>query len=184
MRRLACLVLLATVAACARPPAPVVAPVVGPRRNFPSSSCRSSRPISPGQRAAGTHDLGWRLLQAGELKNAEREFNAALKTAPAFYPAEAALGWLEIARKDMKAALPHFDRALERQPKDLSSLVGRGQALLALNRESDALTAFEAALAVDPSLPDLSGRVAVLRFRGQQDDAESRARGGARRARG
>ena len=130
MRRLACFVLLTTVAACARPPAPVVTPVVARRRNFPSSSRRSSRRISPGQPAAANHDLGWRLLQAGDLKNAEREFNTALKTAPAFYPAEAALGWLEIARKDAKAALPHFDRALERQPKDLSSLVGRGQALL------------------------------------------------------
>ncbi|MEO8258031.1 MAG: tetratricopeptide repeat protein [Acidobacteriota bacterium] len=169
MRRLACLVLLATVAACARTPAPVVAPVVSTPR-FPDFMA----PVVPadfgGTAAASAQDLGWRLLQAGELKGAEREFNAALKTAPAFYPAAAALGWLEMARKDMKAALPHFDRALERQPADLSSLVGRGQALLALNREADALTAFQAALAVDPSLPDLAGRVAVLQFRGQQDN--------------
>jgi tetratricopeptide (TPR) repeat protein len=182
MRRLACFMLLATVAACARPPAPVVAPVVGSAPRFPEFIV----PVVPaglaGMPAANNHDLGWRLLQAGELKNAEREFNTALKTAPAFYPAEAALGWLEIARKDLKAALPHFDRALERQPKDLSSLVGRGQTLLALNRESDALTAFEAALAVDPSLQDLSGRVAVLRFRGQQDTL-NRAREAARAGR-
>src|SRR6185436_8359027 len=91
-----------------------------------------------GTSAASSHDLGWRFLQAGDLKNAEREFNLALKTVPGFYPAEAALGWLEIARKETRAALPHFDRALERQPADVSSLVGRGQTLLALNRESDA----------------------------------------------
>ena len=184
MRRLTCLVLLATVAACARPPAvPVVTPVVS---YFAPKFPEFIAPVVPaglaGTPAAGNHDLGWRFLQAGELKNAEREFNTALKTVPAFYPAEAALGWLEIARKDMKAALPHFDRALERQPADLSSLVGRGQGLLALNRESDALTAFEAALAVDPSLPDLAAHVAVLRFRGQQDTL-NRARAAARAGR-
>jgi len=181
MRRLACLVLLAAVAACAPPRPPVVAPVVSAPK-FPEFVTPAVPADLIGTAAAVNLDLGWRLLQAGELKSAERELNAALKTAPAFYPAAAALGWLEIARKDMKAALPHFDRALERQPKDLSSLVGRGQALLALNRESDALTAFEAALAVDPSVPDLSGRVEVLRFRGQQDNL-NRAREAARAGR-
>ena len=182
MRRLACLALLATVAACARPPAPVVTPVVSSAPKFPEFIV----PVVPadlaGTRAAGEYDLGWRFLQAGDLKNAEREFSTALKTAPAFYPAEAGLGWLETARKDTKAALQHFDRALERQPADLSSLVGRGQTLLALNRESEALSAFEAALAVDPLLPDLSGRVAVLRFRGQQANL-NRAREAARTGR-
>lgn len=182
MRRLACLALLATVAACARPAPPVVNPVVSYAPRFPEFIA----PVVPadlaGTRAAGSHDLAWRFLQAGDLRNAEREFSTALKTSPAFYPAEAGLGWLETARKDLRAALVHFDRALERQPADLSSLVGRGQALLALNRESEALSAFEAALAVDPSLPDLPGHVAVLRFRGQQANL-NRAREAARAGR-
>jgi tetratricopeptide (TPR) repeat protein len=100
------------------------------------------------------------------LKTAEREFSAALKGAPAFYPAETSLGWVELARKDAKAALPHFDRALELNPQgDVSAYVGRGQALLALNRETDAIGAFEAALAADPSQPDLARRIEVLKFR-------------------
>ena len=86
-----------------------------PRRSFPSSSRRSCRPAFAGHAAAEHHDRGWAFLQAGDLKSAEREFAAALKAAPAFYPAEAALGYVELARKDPKAALPHFDRALERQ---------------------------------------------------------------------
>ena len=93
-----------------------------------------------------------------------------MKLTPGFYPADAGLGYVELARKDAKAALPHFDRALERDAQQLSALVGRGQALLALNRESEALAAFEAALAVDPSLGELARRVEVLRFRGQQND--------------
>jgi tetratricopeptide (TPR) repeat protein len=182
MRRFACFALLAAVAACARPPvAPVVAPVVSAPK-YPEFIVPAVPADLAGTRAAANHEAGWNLLQAGDLKNAEREFSAALKTVPAFYPSEAGLGWLEIARKEPKAALAHFDRALERQPADVSSLVGRGQVLLALNREADALAALEAAVAADPSLPELPGRIAVLRFRRQQDDL-NRAREAARAGR-
>src|SRR5947209_15568394 len=58
---------------------------------------------------------GWTFLQAGDLKNAEREFDTALEVAPAFYSAEIGLGYVELARRDHKAALAHFHRALERQ---------------------------------------------------------------------
>src|SRR5205085_8315149 len=74
------------------------------------------------------------------------------------------------ARDDAKAALPHFDRALEQEKLQLSALVGRGRSLLALNRESEALPAFEAALAINPSLGDIARRVEVMRFRSQQND--------------
>lgn len=132
--------------------------------------------------AASAHDRGWRFLQAGDLKNAEREFSVALKTAAAFYPAEASLGYVELARKDPRAALPHFDRALDRYGSDAGTLVGRGQTLLALNRNSEALAAFSAALAADPSLVDIARRVDVLKFRTQQDDLV-RARDAARAGR-
>jgi Flp pilus assembly protein TadD len=42
--------------------------------------------------------------------------------------------------------------------------------LLELNRDGEALASFEAALKADPSLADLKGRVAVLRFRALQDN--------------
>src|SRR5262249_34302462 len=58
-------------------------------------------------------------------------------------------------------------------------LVGRGEALLALKRESDAAEAFEAALAVDPTLGEIRRRVEVLRFRGSEEDI-ARARRAAR----
>ena len=117
--------------------------------------------------AAASASRGWSFLQAGDLRTAEREFAAALRILPAFYPAETSLGYLELARKDAKSALPHFDRALDlnAQHDDVSAFLGRGQALLALNRESEALTAFEAALAADPSQSELARRVEVLKFR-------------------
>ena len=133
--------------------------------------------------AAASASRGWALLRAGDLRTAEREFATALKTQPAFYPAETSLGYLELARKDPRAALPHFDHALELNAKrdDVAAFLGRAQSLLALNREADALGAFEAALAADPSQTDLARRVEVLKFRNvEQGVARARdaARGG------
>jgi tetratricopeptide (TPR) repeat protein len=117
--------------------------------------------------AAAAASRGWAFLQSGDFRTAEREFASALKAQPAFYPAETSLGYLELARKDAKAALPHFDRALELngQKDDVSAFLGRATALMALNRESDALSALESALAADPSQTELARRVEVLKFR-------------------
>jgi tetratricopeptide (TPR) repeat protein len=135
-------------------------------------------PVVPAALASGpaaeSYARGWAFLQIGELKIAEHEFDDTLKTTPAFYPAETSLGYVELARKDAKAALPHFDRALELNPErgDVSTFIGRGESLLALGRESDALAAFEAAVAADPSQTELARQVEVLKFRaGRLDDA-------------
>lgn len=174
MRRLVLLALLATVAACA--PKPLPAPVVVSAPKFPDFIVPAVPASLAGTPAAANQDRGWRFLQAGDFKNAEREFESALKTTPAFYPAENALGYLELARKDPKAALPHFDRALEAGAPDLSGLMGKSQALLALNRENEVLPVLEAALVIDPSLVEVAGRVEILRFRRQQEDlARARA---------
>ena len=60
--------------------------------------------------------------------------------------------------------------------------MARGQSLLALNRESEALAAFTAALAADPSLTDLARRVEVLKFRNAEQGI-ARARDAARAGR-
>ena len=104
-------------------------------------------------RGGDQRSRGWAFLQAGDLKNAEREFAAALKAAPAFYPAETALGYVELARKDAEGGAAAFrSRArVSRSRDDVSALLGRGAgAARRSNREADALAAFEAALAVDP----------------------------------
>ena len=51
--------------------------------------------------------------------------------------------------------------------------------MVALNRESDAVPAFEAALAVDPSMADVQRRIDVLKFRASEQDV-ARARQAAR----
>lgn len=155
------LVLLAA-AACA--PKTIVVPVVTAPK-FPEFIRPEVPAALAGSDAAFMHDRAWRFLQAGDFRSAERDLAVALRATPAFYPAETAAGYVAFAQADTNAALAHFDRALARQPDYTSALVGRGQALLALDRESEAIAAFEAALAVNPSLVDLRRRVEVLRFR-------------------
>ncbi len=95
--------------------------------------------------AAWSHDRGWRFLQAGDLRNADQEFGLALRS-PDFYPSMAGRGYVELARDEPHAALGYFDQALAVRADYVSALVGRGETLLALHREADAIAAFERAL--------------------------------------
>ncbi|MDQ3212190.1 MAG: tetratricopeptide repeat protein [Acidobacteriota bacterium] len=177
-RRVAHALLIAAVlaAACAAPRRPPVlpAPVVTPRFPefiYPAPPARLGAPL-----AAAEHEIGWQWLQSGELRNAERSFAAVLKTVPQFYPAEAGLGFVALAKKDHREAASHFDRALAADASYAPALAGRGEALLALGQRDQALTSFEAAVAADPKLTDLRGRIGVLRFRGMQDDVDAARR--------
>lgn len=128
-----------------------------------------------GTAAAIAHERAWRFLQAGDLRGAEREAGTALQASPAFYPAEATSGYIALARKEPKIALSHFDRALERQPTYVSALLGRGRALQALERDEDAIAAYQAALAQDAGLSDVARQIDLLRFRGaERQIAEAR----------
>src|SRR5580765_4123940 len=113
MRKLL-LATLVFLSACAPKTAP--APVVTAPK-FPDFMRPVVPPALADGPAAASASRGWAFLQAGDFRTAEREFAAALKTTPAFYPAETSLGYLELARKDVKAALPHFDRAIELNPQ-------------------------------------------------------------------
>ena len=158
----------AIAAACAPKTTPPAAPTA-PR--FPDFMF----PAVPAALATSTvaneqHEAGWRWLQAGDTRAAERQFGAVLKDNPAFYPSHAGLGYSAFARKDFKSAVGHFDRAVAADAKYAPALVGRGEALLALGEASAALTSFEAAVAADPNLTGLRSRIDVLRFRAVQDD--------------
>ena len=159
---------LATLAsACARPVAPpVVTTPHYPDYIFPTLS-------EPDPKQADLlldHDVAWRWFQAGDLSRAEAGFLAVLKRSPEFYPTETALGYLELARKNLEAAAQRFDSALERNAGYVAALVGRGEAMLALSREPEALASFEAAVKIDPGLQTIARRVEVLRARAQQQN--------------
>jgi tetratricopeptide (TPR) repeat protein len=166
-RTLLAVLLASAAAACA--PKTIAPPVVTaprfPEYVFPASPAGLGTPATVERQKAG-----WQWLQAGDFRSADRNFNAALKLTPSFYPAEAGLGYSALARKDPKGALQHFERAVTADPRYAPALAGRGDALLALGERERALQSFESAVAADPTLTSLRSRIDVLRLRGLQDD--------------
>jgi len=170
-RLFAACAIAAVVAGCAKNPPPA-APPAGPPR-FPDFVF----PTVPGSLDTGparfNHQYGWQWLQAGDLKAAERNFSAALRLTPSFYPAEAGLGYVSLARKDAREAASHFDRVLATSALYAPALAGKGEALLALGQRDAALASFQAAVAADPQLSAVRSRIDVLRFRGLQEDVDA-----------
>ena len=110
-------------------------------------------------------DRGWRFLQNDKLYNADREFNVMLSSDSSFHPALTGVAYVALAQRDTSKALKYFDSALGLASEYPPALVGRGQTLLILNREREAILDFETALSVDDSLVDVRRRLDVLRFR-------------------
>src|SRR5215510_3635380 len=157
-----------------------VAPPVVTAPRFPDFVTPTLSPPDPRLAALEkTHAAAWQFLQAGDLTRAEREFQAILKRSAAFYPSEAALGYVSLARQSYEPALQHFDRVLQAWPTYVPALVGRGETLLALSREPEALAAFEAALQADSTLTDISRRVEVLKARAAQEKVAAAGRAAA-----
>jgi tetratricopeptide (TPR) repeat protein len=170
MRRLAVVAFaLCGAAASACAPRPALAPIVTAPK-FPEFVQPPVPAALAGDAAAPGYARAWRFFQAGDFRNADRELGEALRLSPGFFPAEAAAGYLDMARKDPRSALDHFDRALAKDETFASALVGRGDALVALDRQAEAVAAFDAAVAADPTLADVRRRAEVLRFRGAERD--------------
>jgi len=159
------------IAAAACGPKKLELPPAGPAAaKYPDYVFPSPVPGLGSPAALERHQAGWLWLQAGDMKAAERNFESALKLSSDFYPSEAGLGYVNLARKDLDSAAEHFDRAIVANPRYVPALVGRGEALLALGQRDMALKSLEAAVVADPNLGALRTRIDVLRARGQQED--------------
>jgi tetratricopeptide (TPR) repeat protein len=171
--RASALSVLLVISACARPIAPpVVTTPQYPDYIFPALS----QPDPKQADLVREHDTAWRWLQAGDLSRAETGFLAVLKRSPQFYPSETAMGYVELARKNFEQAAVRFDGVLQANAAYVPALVGRGEAMLALSRDSEALVSFESAIKIDPQLQTIARRVEVLRARAQQENVEAARR--------
>jgi tetratricopeptide (TPR) repeat protein len=119
--------------------------------------------------ASEAHREAWNLLQGGNAKAAARKFSSVVRDAPAFYPADAGLGYTALAQHDYHAALNGFDKALVAAPDYLPALLGRAEALEATNQVADTVAALDAVVRVDPTRTDLKTKADSLRFRGIED---------------
>ena len=130
------------------------------RRQLASARRRRSSGIRP----AGT---GCRRRPASRRAQLHRGAEAS----PAFYPAEAGLGYVALAQKKHKEALRALrSRRGRRTPLRAGARRPRRGAARARRTRRKRSQSFEAALAADPSLTGLRTGSEVLRFRGQQQD--------------
>ncbi|WP_406352581.1 tetratricopeptide repeat protein [Streptomyces sp. NBC_00658] len=91
-------------------------------------------------------DLGWREDAAAAVADAAAR--AATPTEQAAFLQQA--GELAWERGDREQSLGYYERALRTDPDEHSALAGQGRALVALGRTSEALRAYQTALAKRP----------------------------------
>jgi tetratricopeptide (TPR) repeat protein len=174
-RGLAAVVWLTLAIACASAPPPPV--VTAPRYPaYPALDVPESLGASP--RVLEQHDIAWRRFQGGDLRGAARDFSSILKEQPAFYPATAGLGFVELADRDFDGAASRFSAVLERDDRYLPAWIGQAEAQIALNDDRQAIVALERVLAIDPRRETARTRLELVRFRHVQSliDEGRRAR--------
>ncbi len=149
------------------------APAIAPPASVTSRYSDFIYPFVPPGLAGGDLALrqqrGWQFLQAGDLRNARREFQAALKSKPGFFPADAGLAYVDLADQAYAEAARIFDKVLRVSPSYVPGLVGRGDACMGSGRTEEAIRSFQAALSADPSLGVVRRRLDVLALRHQQE---------------
>ena len=176
-RGLVALATVALVSSCAskRPPT-TTAPSTPGYPQYPMPDIPATLLVAPELRAAHTH--AWNLLQSGDLRGAEREFAAALKGTPTFYPGETGLGFALLAQKQYKPAASHFTAVLAKDDRYVPALQGQANLQLAQGDDAGAIASFERILAIDPKQETVRSRLDLLRFRQVQAliDAGRKAR--------
>jgi len=109
------------------------------------------------------HLLGVVEFQQGQLKEALRLIQKAIKINPKSAAALLNAGLVLAALEGPAAALPYLDRALKISPNDPLAHNNRGNALWRLGRHEEALVSLEKALALAPDYGDaLANRGSVL----------------------
>jgi tetratricopeptide (TPR) repeat protein len=155
------LVLWLAACASAPPPPPVVTVPRFPGYPMPSVPPR----LAVARDVIDRHDVAWRRFQSGDLRGAARDFETLLKEQPAFYPAEAGLGFLDLAERDFRSAATRFAEVVERDDRYLPAWIGRAEAETELNNDAQAIAAMERVLALDPTRENIKNRLELVRFR-------------------
>jgi tetratricopeptide (TPR) repeat protein len=150
-------------AACARNPRPVAVPGTPAFPDYPRLEIPATLPAP--QDARERLDIGWRQLQAGDLRNASRAFNDSLRRSATFYPAETGLGFVALANRDFKQAASRFKSALAKNEQYLPARLGMIDAQLGLGNDADAIAAMERVLEIDPKREALRRRLELVRFK-------------------
>ena len=151
------------VAGCASRTRPVAVPGAPAFPDYPRLEIPANLRVA--QDVRDRHELAWQRLQAGDLRNANREFTESLKRSATFYPAETGLGFVALAGRDFKQASSRFSAALAKNDRYLPAWLGLADAHVGLENDVEAIAALERALEIDPKREALRDRLELLRFK-------------------
>ena len=118
---------------------------------------------APNDRAADLLAQARKAVESGELNDALSVFDQLVSEFPDY-----AEGWNQRAivhflLNNIDGALADVDKTLALEPRHFGALSGRGQCFIRLKRPRDALTAFEATLALNPWLEGIAQQADRLR---------------------
>jgi tetratricopeptide (TPR) repeat protein len=102
----------------------------------------AASPADPESMAWCRIQLGKELVNAGQLKDAEREFDRALFVFPDYHAALAAKGFARLLARDLLQAAQYYERAQQRVPQ-VDYAVALGDLYTKLGREIDAKRQYE-----------------------------------------
>jgi tetratricopeptide (TPR) repeat protein len=173
--------LAACLAACvANPPLPPPTSVAPRYPDYPAPDVPAALQASAATRDAQA--LAWRRLQAGDLRGADRDFTAILRREPAFYPAQAGLGFVRLAERQYKQAADRFAAALAGNERYLPAWQGQADAQLGLGDQAGAIASMQRMLVIDPGQDAVRNRLDLVQFRQIQTliDAGRKARSAGR----
>lgn len=136
------------------------------------------------ERAEVHRILGGMMMLQGRESEGIESFRRVLELNPEAHGARLKLANALARRKDLEAAVTHYDRLVEALPEDPDLLVRRGTAKMNLDRRAEALADFRRAVEVAPEEPEVRLRYAeALEFVGR-DAAAGAERAAARRLAG
>jgi tetratricopeptide (TPR) repeat protein len=103
-------------------------------------------------------------LMSGDRDKASQAFTEALALDPSLARAHNGLGVIAAERKDYAAALEHWRRAVELDPRDFQTLFNLGDLLVSLGRAEEARPYWRRYLATAPAGLEASDRARVARW--------------------
>jgi tetratricopeptide (TPR) repeat protein len=100
--------------------------------------------------------------QLGELDNAKKFYDRAVKLKPDYAEAINNVGTIYYAQKSYRRAITQYRKALQLAPNSASMLSNLGTALFARKQMDEALKTYQRALAIDPDIFEQRGTQGVL----------------------
>ncbi len=109
---------------------------------------------APNEQAQAVLDRGMSRRSGYDLAGALEDFDTLTDYCPTYAEGYNQRAFVHFLRQDFAAALIDLDRALELSPQHVAAMSGRALSLFGLSRTDEARAALEAALALNPWLPE------------------------------